>query len=235
MHTETISGSRPGRSGPDADRVALLTEERERIARDLHDVVIQRLFIAGLGAQALESRLGDDPLADRARTIADELDASIRELRTAIFRLECAGSADPGSPLSPRDARNAILSVADEFEPALGVAPRVVFRGVLEPTDHRLREELLAVLRECLANVARHARATEVIVEVDAHPDQLVLRVSDDGVGLGADPDPAGHGLRNLSHRARALGGGFTVMPRADGGTVAECRIPVTDEVASDR
>jgi len=247
MRTGTIPTPRSGPSagpaaGPDADVSGLLAEERERIARDLHDLVIQRLFVAGLGAQALECHLGDDPLAERARSIADEVDASIRDLRTAIFRLEHTGR--PGAQPGGGDVRNAILAVADELRSALGVAPRVVFRGVLEATDDRTRDEVLAVLRECLTNVARHARATEVVVEVDAHPDRLVLRVSDDGVG--ADPDPVGHGaatpdlvgggngMRNLARRARALGGEFHLVPRLGGGTVAECRIPVGDGTVPD-
>ena len=224
MRTDTVPPISPD-SRPDP--ASLLTEERERIARDLHDLVIQRLFVAGLGAQALESHLGDDPLAGRARAIADEVDASIHDLRTAIFRLEHTRGAAGGA--TPAEMRNAILAVADELQPALGVAPRVVFRGPLEATDHRTRDELVAVLRECLTNVARHARATDVVVEVDADPDGLVLRVSDDGVGPAPVRARPGNGMRNLARRAEALGGEFQVVSRADGGTVAECRLPVSD------
>ena len=244
-HLSDGPGGRSDRRAADADPAALLAEERERIARDLHDLVIQRLFVAGIGAQALECHLGDDPLADRARAIADEVDASIRDLRTAIFRLAGPQADGPGTPASPRDVRDAILTVADELQAALGTAPRVVFRGVLETTDPRTREQLLAVLRECLTNVARHARATEVVVEVDAQPDHVVLRVSDDGVGPtpGSASSPAstsastdgGNGHRNLARRARALGGEFRVAPRPSGGTVAECRLPTTDGVGPGR
>jgi signal transduction histidine kinase len=195
------------------------------MARDLHDLVIQRLFAAGMSAQALLARLNDPELTVRARTIVDELDETIREIRTVIFGLQSPLVADR------RELRDEVLAVIDQERPALGLAPHVRFDGALETVDAAVGEHLLAILREALSNAARHAHAASVTVEVALIDDRVVLRVSDDGIGLTLD-SPHGNGVRNMSSRAAATGGTFEVRPGQDGGTVLECRLPITAPVA---
>ena len=200
-------------------------EDRERMARDLHDVVIQRLFAAGMAAQSLHSRLTEPGLAARAAAVVDELDRTIREIRTVIFGLE--------TPIGSRDGglRGQILAVVEDERPALGLRPEVRFDGPVETAADETAREVLAILREALSNVARHALATAVEVHVRAD-DELVLCISDNGVGLRSDPSAApepgsGNGLRNMSDRARALGGSMTIVAGSRGGTTVECRLPL--------
>jgi signal transduction histidine kinase len=194
-------------------------EDRERIARDLHDTVIQRLFATGMSLQVVAQQLDAPDAADRISTCIDDLDTTVREIRATIFALhDTAG----------RGLRSAALALASEATPALGFTPSVHFDGPVDtvvPPD--VAEQLLPSLREMLANAARHARAGQVDVLVAAGAD-VVLRVVDDGVGI---PDGAtehgGFGLRNLDERARELGGTFTVRPGKRRGTVLEWRVPL--------
>jgi signal transduction histidine kinase len=199
--------------------VAVL-EDRERIARDLHDTVIQRLFATGLSLQGA-ARLADRPeVVERIEAGVDDLDLTVRHIRTVIFDLAASRARGEG-------LRSQVLTLATESSRALGFEPRVVFDG---PVDAAVPEgvgvELLASLREGLANVARHARATRVDVEVRCARD-LVLVVADDGVGLPDRTEAAGRGLANMAERAQRCGGAFTAASGDDGGTVLEWRVPL--------
>lgn len=200
------------------DRVQSLAvvEDRERIARDLHDRVIQRLFATGMALQATGRLAGDQELAARVQETVDEIDETIREIRNTIFAL---------SAPSHRGLRLDILGAADEARSGLGFVPQVHLEGPVEtmvPDD--VAEHLLAVLREALTNVARHAGASHVDVVVTAGAD-LTLRVVDDGRGF--TPGEGGRGVGNMEVRARALGGKLTVNTDRDGGTVLEWRVPL--------
>ena len=197
-----------------------LADERERIARDLHDTVLQRLFGLGLELQALAIRTGKPELTDRVEEAVDEIDLIIREIRTAVFTL---GSASRQGSLG-----QALSAVTAQATRVLGFSPRVRLAGPVETaTTSEIRTELIASLREALSNIARHAGATEVEVELDAD-DHLVMRVLDNGRGVPAEFDTAsGNGLRNMTDRARLLGGDCTVIARSERGTELRWWVPI--------
>jgi two-component system, NarL family, sensor histidine kinase DevS len=202
--------------GEAAESVQLL-EDRERIARDLHDLVIQRLFAAGMALQGTISRLDDQDVAQRVTRVVDDLDDTISQLRTVIFGLQ-----------DRRDARSSIRSsviqIVSEERAALGFEPRIRFDGPVDSIGNAFAEHLLAVLREALSNVARHAQATAVDIHLAADPQALTLRITDNGIGI-ANVRRGGNGLRNASDRAIALGGTCLVTSSPTGGTIFEWRV----------
>ena len=203
-------------------RELALLEDRERIARDLHDTVIQRLFATGLRLQGA-ARLAERPeVSERIIQAVDDLDLTVKHIRTAIFGLEASRRAGGG-------LRQRVLSLASEAAGALGFEPHIFFDGSLDTVAEDRAVELLAVLREALTNVARHAGARRVDVEVVAEAD-LVLRVLDDGHGLGAERRPGAKGLANMEARAASLGGSVLVKPGPEGGTLVEWRVPLTSQ-----
>jgi PAS domain S-box-containing protein len=202
-----------------AEQVLAVLEDRERIARDLHDRVIQRLFAAGLGIEAVRRRANDPHLAQRLAHTVDELDGTIRELRLAIFQLTAT---------SPTHSRQAMINdICADQAAALGFNPVVRFDGLVDTINNEIADQLVAVLREALSNVAHHAHATTVQVTVSAGPD-LVLRVEDNGVGLPADArQSAGNGLANMAARAEKLDGTDNLTPASPSGTILEWRVPL--------
>jgi signal transduction histidine kinase len=183
-------------------RIVIL-EDRDRIARDLHDHVIQRLFAAGL---SLDGLLGSvpAPASNRISAVVDEIDETIRQIRTSIFELR--GHLGPATG----SVRNQLLAVISEVRPLLHAEPQVDFVGpidsvVPEPTV----EDLLAVLRESLSNVARHAHADKVHVRLSASSTETHLEVTDDGVGFSQATRRSG--LANLRARAELRGGSLTI------------------------
>lgn len=200
------------------EQVAVLGE-RERIARDLHDTVIQRLFATGLGLQGLVGRIEGADLRERLQQAVDELDETIREIRISIFDLEARDAERDG-------LRARVLALASEATATLGFEPKVHMEGPLDAaTDASTREELLKTLREALSNVARHAGASGVDVRLSAGAGTITLRVADNGMGLAADA-PRGHGLDNMEARAEALGGICEFSSRPGGGMVVTWRVP---------
>jgi signal transduction histidine kinase len=200
-----------------------LLEERDRIARDLHDTVIQRLFATGLSLQAGASIVGTDPDAAVARieTAVDDLDTTIKQIRTTIFGLQA-------SAMTAHALRDRVLEIVREAARSLGTDPRVFFDG---PVDTAVSDEvtgdLVATLREALSNVARHARATRVDVELVADSD-VRLRVTDDGIGPPPPEARAGHGLRNMQARAARHGGTFELRRAEPNGSVLEWTVPLS-------
>lgn len=198
-----------------------LVEEHERIARDLHDTVIQRLFATGMSLQGSVRLVRSDPSAavGRIEGAIDDLDRTVKQIRTAIFGLEQARSVDEG-------LRSRILALGREAAGPLGFEPRILLDGPLDTgVDDRIATEFLATLREGLSNVARHARASRVDVEVIVGGD-VCLRLVDDGIGLPVDDTPTGHGLRNMAARAAKLGGSLELRAGHPTGTVLEWRAP---------
>lgn len=195
-----------------------LLEDRERIARDLHDTVIQRLFATGMALQAA-SRLTDrSEIMARVDAAVDDLDDTVKHIRSTIFEL--------GQRHAPGGVRRSLLRVVDEQVAALGFRPAVTFDGPVESLPDSIVSELLAALREALSNVARHARATGAEVHL-AVGDQVELTVTDDGIGPPAAPPAHGHGLPNLAARAERLGGTFSLGRRdPPRGTVLRWCIP---------
>jgi two-component system sensor histidine kinase DevS len=194
-----------------------VTEDRERIARDLHDTVIQRLFAAGMTLQGAAARVTDSEARIRVERAVDDLDATIKEIRTAIFALQAPPDGGPG-------LRGELVRLTNELRPALGFSPRLQFDGAIEGIHPEVAENLVPALREALSNVARHASASEVRVIVDAH-DIVCLTVIDDGVGL-PDSVVGGNGLANLTARAEHLGGSCAARRGEAGGCVIEWQVP---------
>jgi signal transduction histidine kinase len=190
--------------------------DRERIARDLHDVVIQRLFATGLHLQGLRGRVTSPEVASRIDQAVDELDLTIRDIRSTIFGLRSR----------PADSLRAeIRDLVTEYAPALGFTPAVRTRGPIDTTvPEELRDPLLAVLREAVSNVARHANARHAEVEVTLDGDRLRLSVLDDGEGVPATTTESG--LRNVRRRARELGGTCELGSREPRGTSFVWTVP---------
>jgi signal transduction histidine kinase len=202
-----------------------LLEDRDRIARDLHDSIVQRVFATGLSLQGAARMIHGDPDAAVRRVTAavDELDLTVQHIRSAIFGLESAPRRAAGG------LRQRVLDLAAEAAGMLGFEPAVLFEGDVDAAARELvAADLLAVLREALSNVARHARAgrVDVVVAVEAgEGDELVLRVIDDGVGPPAGSS-RGHGLDNMAARADKRGGSFAIGPGVTRGTELTWRVP---------
>jgi PAS domain S-box-containing protein len=196
-----------------------LADERERIARDLHDTVLQRLFGLGLELQAMAIRTNSE-LSNRIEDAVDEIDLIIREIRTAVFTF---GSASRVGSLGQE-----LSAVTAQATRVLGFTPRLRLAGPVETAiTAETRTELLASLREALTNVARHAAATEAEIELDAD-DHLVMRVLDNGRGIPVGFDlSTGNGLHNMAERARRLGGDCSVTARPDRGTELRWWVPL--------
>jgi signal transduction histidine kinase len=205
------------RAQEDRALVAVL-EDRDRIARDLHDLVIQRLFATGLQLQSM-SRFAKRPeIQERITALTDDLDTTIRDIRATIFELQHRPDRN--------DVRADIRSLAREYVSSFGFAPRVDLRGPLDsaiPSD--VRPQLLAVIREALSNAARHAKASAVQVSVTVGGGELIAVVTDDGVGIGRIERESG--LHNIRERADRLGGSLDLRPNDPRGTVVDWRVPL--------
>lgn len=210
----------------DQQRMVLL-EDRDRIARDLHDHVIQRLFAAGLTTQSVASGLGPTGPAQRLARVVTDLDETIRQIRTSIFQLRGALGPQTGT------VRERLLAVVAEVTPLLGFEPEVRFSGPIDAVvAEPLMEDVVAVLREALTNAARHAQASRVDVEVEASAAQLCLDVTDDGTGINETARQSG--LANLRQRAERHGGSLTLASGVarnaepiEGGTRLRWTIPL--------
>jgi signal transduction histidine kinase len=212
-----------GRAREDLHRLSLL-EDQERIARDLHDTVIQRLFATGLSLQGVTRLVPDDEARRRIEVAVDELDTVVRHIRTVIFDVETS-RAGAGS------LRREILDIAREAARPLGFQPRVTFNGPVDTeVAGTVASDLLATLREALSNVARHANAEAVRVEVNVASGAVCLRVEDDGVGMPADRGDSGHGLLNMRTRAERHGGTLVVGSVTPHGTQIEWEVPAASD-----
>ncbi|MEV0202720.1 GAF domain-containing protein [Nonomuraea sp. NPDC050691] len=203
----------------DAERLTLL-EDRDRIAKDLHDVVIQRLFAIAMTLMSTVRLVERPEASGRLQHAIDELDETIRQIRSTIFALQ--NVPDVAAP----SLRARVVELVESARGHLGFMPGLRMEGQL---DHRVPEEvaehLLAVLREALSNVVRHAKASRTDVSVEVTGDRLTLTVRDDGVGLAGGGRRSG--LRNMEERAAGLGGGFEAGSPDDGGTRLRWDVPV--------
>ena len=203
------------RARDDRQRLVVL-EDRERLARDLHDLVIQRLFAAGMGLQAVQSLVEDTTAADRVNETVIQLDETIAELRAAIFRLNI--------PTPPTIAAR-LADIIDHAEPTLGYRPSLTINGDPETISEAVAEQLLPTLTEALSNVARHANATTTDITVTTTDNNAELTVVDNGDGY-QPTNTSGNGLTNLRERAARLNGTMTITTNTTGGTTLTWTTP---------
>jgi signal transduction histidine kinase len=206
---------RVARGRADQERLVVF-EDRDRIARDLHDLVIQRLFAIGLSLESTARLLADRrDVAERVSSAVDDLDATIKDIRRSIFALSTVDAAD---------VRSITLELVDRAAPSLGFRPDVRFVGpVNSSVTPAVATHLTAVLGEALSNMVKHAQARHAKVTLEAGMD-VALTVTDDGVGI---PDSVHmSGLRNMQERADELGGSCTVESAKDVGTTVVWTVP---------
>ena len=203
-----------------ANQQLALLDERERIGRDLHDVVLQRLYGTGLTVQAIGAG-ADESVRSGLDTVIDEIDRVIAEVRTIVFTL--GNSANRGA------LGQELADVVAQANRVLGFTPALRLDGPVESVlGDEMAVEMIASMREALGNVARHAGATKVDVTIAVEGDRVVMRVTDDGVGL---PDDAarltgGNGLLNMRARAAGFGGQCTLEPGQRSGAVLAWSVP---------
>jgi len=211
-------------SRAEAERLSLY-EDRDRIARDLHDLVIQRLYATGMSLEGTMPMITRPEVASRITNAVDAMDETIKEIRAAIFALQARDTADQA------DLRADIVALVDDMTSVLGFAPSLrLGAGLGRPAGPEAAEQALAALREALSNGARHAQASLVDVTVDVGPDRMLsVQVTDNGIGL--PPDGRRSGLRNLAARAEKLGGELRLGPADPDapapGTRLEWRVPL--------
>ncbi|MQA93959.1 MAG: GAF domain-containing protein [Streptosporangiales bacterium] len=204
----------------DADRLIVL-EDRDRIAKDLHDVVIQRLFATAMTLMSTLRLIDRPEAAARVRSAVDELDGTIREIRSTIFALQTpqAGTVS---------LRARLMDVVETAAVTLGFHPGVALNGPIDAAvPDEVGDQLVVVLGEALSNAARHAQAHRVDVSIKVETDLVELRVADDGTGI--KPGGRRSGLRNMEERAVALGGTFEAGAGESRGTVVIWRVPFDD------
>jgi signal transduction histidine kinase len=205
----------------DHERLAVF-EDRDRIGRDLHDLVIQRLFAIGLGLENTARMLGERPeLAGRVSTAVDDLDSTIKDIRRSIFALSASQPPGPSD-----DVRRTVTDLVDRATRTLKFRPTLRFVGpVNAAVTPAVGPHLSAVLGEALSNVVRHAGADEVEVVLDGgHGEAVALTVRDNGLGIPARVPRSG--LRNMDERAAALGGSCTVDSEPGAGTTVVWTVP---------
>jgi signal transduction histidine kinase len=203
----------------DTARLVGLLDDRDRIARDLHDRVIQRIFSVGMSLQGATRMPGPPELLERVSRAVDELDGIIDEIRTAIFELE--------DGMSERGLRRSVLDLANELTPLLGARPDVTFIGTVDSgVSQQAADHLVAVVREALTNASKHAQATQFRISVSVG-NELRLEIIDNGRGVELPAaESNGRGLANMRHRAEKLGGTLELQVPEGGGTKLVWSVP---------
>jgi two-component system, NarL family, sensor histidine kinase DevS len=195
-----------------------LVSDRDRIGRDLHEHVIQRLFAIGLRMQGVLPTVTGTGARRLGESVRD-LDEVIGEIRTSIYDLQAVPAETPR-------LRSRLLDVVIDATGGLDLVPTTRVRGSVDSAVPAvLGEHAVVVLGETLANVVQHSHAHSVRVSVDAG-DEFAIEVVDDGIGITRDAD--GRGLREMAERARAAGGVFSVTALPEGGTLVRWRVPLT-------
>ncbi len=212
----------------DRMRSLALLEERERIAMDLHDGVIQSLYAVTLGLEAITEELGQGqtgPKAALERSI-DDLGRVIRDLRHYIYDLRPA-------VVSVGDLRRALAELVEEAKSATGIDVRLETEGILPPLKDEQALGIYHVAQEAISNVIKHARASRLTVRLAYHRPTLILEVADDGIGFNPEEprERIKQGLRNMSDRARALAACLSIRSAPSQGTLVRLEVPVEEAV----
>jgi signal transduction histidine kinase len=200
---------------------AAVFEDRARLARDLHDTVIQRLYAIGLSLQSMVADAVAEGTADRLTSVVTDIDDTIRQVRSSIYEL---GSTDDDTGVRAR-----VLSLVRSLNSVVGFEVRVSFDGPIDTAiSDEVCEHLLATIREALTNVGRHARATRATVTVGVGVGVCRLEVTDNGRGPHPSTETEGGlGLVNLRHRAEGLHGTMQLEASPGGGTTLVWQVPV--------
>jgi signal transduction histidine kinase len=201
---------------------AAVYEDRDRVARDLHDTVIQRLFAVTLSLQSMAGTAEAAGMADRLKEAVSNLDATIRQVRSTIYELG-SGGIDQG-------VRATLLALIRDLNPVVGFEVRTSFDGPVDASiSEEVAEHLLATVREALTNIGRHAHATEASVNLNIKGDTCILQVRDNGLGVdGAETGEGGLGLGNLRRRAEKLHGQLVIEVPEGGGTLLTWQVPIS-------
>jgi signal transduction histidine kinase len=201
-------------------REAAIYEDRDRLARDLHDTVIQRLFAVGLSLQSMAGAARDEGLSSRLEAAISDLDDTIRQVRSTIYEL--------GSTGIEKGIRGRVQSLLRELNPMVGFEIHATFEGPVDSSiPDQIAEHLLAVIREAVTNVGRHAGATEASVRLGVEEGLCRLQVTDNGSGIDMSGNHGGFGLPNLLRRAEKLHGTFTIDSLVTGGASLTWKVPV--------
>jgi signal transduction histidine kinase len=196
-------------------------EDRDRLARELHDTVIQRLFAVGLSLQSMAAAAKSSGIAERLDSAISDLDDTIRQVRSTIYEL--------GSFTREQGLRASILSLVRELDPVVGFSVQVSFDGPVDSAiPNELAEHLLPVVRETVTNIGRHARSTQASLSLSVSDGSCCLRVVDNGQGIDSTAvTEGGFGLVNLRRRADKLGGSLVIESPASGGTSVTWQVPL--------
>ena len=202
-------------------REVAVVEDRDRLARDLHDTVIQRLFAVGLSLQSLASTATGPRVTDRLAWAISDIDDTIGEVRSVIYALGMAGD--------DRGVRASVLALVRELTPVVGFEVNVTMSGPVDTSvPDTVAHHLLATIREALTNIGRHAHATSARVILSVTPTTCLLEVVDDGTGIpGGGNTEGGLGLGNLQRRAEKLRGSLILETPDGGGTSLRWRVPL--------
>jgi signal transduction histidine kinase len=207
-----------------AQRQLAVLADRDRIARDLHDHIIQRLFAIGLAMQGVQRQLHEPAVRDRLGRAMEQLDHTIAEIRTTILELHL--SADPPADGRTAGLRRRLLAAVTDLTAEAEAKPTVRMTGPLDTVvPPEVADHVEAVLREAVANAVRHAHADRLVVTVDVADRAITVEVVDDGIGIPAHVGRSG--LRNVAHRAELLGGELLLARAGDHGTRLTWRAPL--------
>lgn len=201
-------------------RSVAVVEDRERIARDLHDAIIQDIFAVGLGLQAASGRVSDPDVAAELREAASRLDETITSLRRFIFDLRPPVWAQ-------RRIRDELADLVESLAEAHQAHVELLFRGEVDDLPDRLVDEVLPIVQESLSNALRHAAATHVSVLLERRSDHLTVRTLDNGDGFDVNAATGGMGLENLRNRATGLGGYAEITSAVGKGSTVEVSLPL--------
>jgi signal transduction histidine kinase len=203
----------------DRVRVVSVLDDRDRIARDLHDRVIQRIYAVGMSLQGAVRLPEREQVVERVSRAIDELDDTITQIRSSIFEL--------GDAALPGGLRQAILHLSEELERTLGSRPEVRFEGTVDnAVPQQVGDHVLAVVREGLTNAGKHSGASSYVITLVV-TDRLVLWIEDDGTGIELPLARPGLGLVNIRERAEKLDGSFEIHPAPGGGTRLVWSVPL--------